>query len=102
LYAIVKTGGKQYRVETGDTIQVDSLDAAVGDKITLDEVLLVGGGDVKIGEPRVADAQVVGTVVSQERDRKIRVFKYKRRKHYRRTRGHRQSLTTLRIEEVRA
>ncbi len=102
MYAIVKTGGKQYRVETGDTIQVDSLDAAVGDKITLDEVLLVGGGDVKIGEPRVADAQVVGTVVSQERDRKIRVFKYKRRKHYRRTRGHRQSLTTLRIEEVRA
>ena len=102
MYAIVKTGGKQYRVETGDTIQVDSLDAAVGAKITLDEVLLVGGGDVKIGEPRVADAQVVGTVVSQERDRKIRVFKYKRRKHYRRTRRHRQSLTTLRIEEVRA
>ena len=102
MYAIVKTGGKQYRVEAGDTIHVDKLDGAVGDKITLDEVLLVGGGDVKIGEPRVADAQVVGTVVSQERDRKIRVFKYKRRKHYRRTRGHRQSLTTLRIEDVRA
>lgn len=102
MYAIVKTGGKQYRVESGDTIHVDRLEAAVGDKVTLDEVLLVGGGDVKVGEPRVADAQVLGTVVSQERDRKIRVFKYKRRKHYRRTRGHRQSLTTLRIEEVRA
>ena len=102
MYAIVKTGGKQYRVEAGDTLQVDKLEAGVGDKITLEEVLLVGGDNIKIGEPHVMDAQVVGTVVSQERDRKIRVFKYKRRKHYRRTRGHRQSLTTLRIEEVRA
>ena len=102
MYAIVKTGGKQYRVQAGDTIHIDKLDAAVGDEITLDEVLLVGGDAVKVGEPRVADATVVGTVVSQERDRKVRVFKYKRRKHYRRTRGHRQPLTTLRIEEVRA
>ena len=102
MYAIVKTGGKQYRVEAGDTIQVDKLEVGVGDKITLDQVLLVGGDGVKVGEPTVADAQVLGTVVGQERDRKIRVFKYKRRKHYRRTRGHRQPLTTLRIEEVRA
>ncbi len=102
MYAIVKTGGKQYRVEAGDTIHVGKLEAGVGDKITLDEVLLVGGDEVKVGEPTVADAQVLGTVVGQERDRKIRVFKYKRRKHYRRTRGHRQPLTTLRIEEVRA
>ena len=102
MYAIVKTGGKQYRVEAGDTIHVDKLEGGVGDTITLEEVLLIGGGDLKIGHPHVADAQVMGTVVSQERDRKIRVFKYKRRKHYRRTRGHRQSLTTLRIEEVRA
>ena len=102
MYAIVKTGGKQYRVEAGDTIHVDKLEVGVGDKITLDQVLLVGGDGVKVGEPTVADAQVLGTVVGQERDRKIRVFKYKRRKHYRRTRGHRQPLTTLRIEEVRA
>lgn len=102
MYAIVRTGGKQYRVNVGDTIYVERLEAPVGEKITLDDVLLVGGDSVTVGSPRVAGATVVGTVVEQDRDAKIRVFKYKKRKHYRRTRGHRQSYTALRIEAVQA
>jgi large subunit ribosomal protein L21 len=102
VYAIVRTGGKQYRVNVGDTIYVERLEAPVGEKVTLDDVLLVGGDSVKVGSPRVAGATVVGTVVEQDRDAKIRVFKYKKRKHYRRTRGHRQSYTALRIEAVQA
>jgi large subunit ribosomal protein L21 len=103
VYAIVKAGGKQYRVEKGDTIYVESLAAAVGDKITLAEVLLVGGsekGEARVGSPLVDKASVVGTVVAEGRDRKIRVFKYKKRKHYRRTRGHRQAYTALRIDGI--
>ena len=101
MYAIVKTGGKQYRVETGDTIYVERLSAGVGEKVTLDEVLLVGGdGEPRVGEPRVEKATVLGTVVEQDRDHKVRVFKYKKRKHYRRTRGHRQSYTALRIDGI--
>ncbi len=102
MYAIVRTGGKQYRVNVGDTIYVERLEAPVGEKITLDDILLVGGDSVKVGSPRVAGATVVGTVVEQDRGAKIRVFKYKKRKHYRRTRGHRQSYTALRIEAVQA
>ncbi len=101
MYAIVKSGGKQYRVEAGDTIYVERLTAAVGETVTLDEVLLVcGDGETRIGAPRVEKAAVLGTVVDQGRDRKVRVFKYKKRKHYRRTRGHRQSFTALRIDTV--
>ena len=101
MYAIVKTGGKQFRVEAGDTIYVERVEAAVGDKLTLGEVLLVGGGEgVRVGAPQVAGAGVVARVVEQGRDGKIRVFKYKKRKHYRRTRGHRQSYTALRIEAI--
>ncbi len=103
MYAIVRTGGKQYRVEAGDTIYVERLSADVGKKITLDDVLLVAGdGEARIGTPRLEKAAVVGTVVDQGRDHKIRVFKYKKRKHYRRTRGHRQSYTALRIEAIQA
>jgi large subunit ribosomal protein L21 len=101
VYAIVRTGGKQYRVEPGATIYVEKIDGAAGDKIALDEVLLVGGeGNTKVGAPRLAGVSVLGTVVEQGRDRKIRVFKYKKRKHYRRTHGHRQSYTALRIEAI--
>ena len=105
MYAIVRAGGKQYRVEKGDTIYLESLSAAVGEKVTLGEVLLVGGGEkgeATLGSPLVDKALVVGTVVGEGRDRKIRVFKYKKRKHYRRTRGHRQSFTAVRIEKVQA
>ena len=101
MYAIVRTGGKQYRVEPGDTIYVEKLKGAAGEKVALDEVLLVGGeGSTRVGAPRVAGASVLGIVVGQGRDRKVRVFKYKKRKHYRRTRGHRQSYTALRIEAI--
>ena len=101
MYAIVKSGGKQYRVEAGDTIYVERLTAAVGETVTLDDVLLVcGDGETRIGAPRVEKAEVRGTVLDQGRDHKVRVFKYKKRKHYRRTRGHRQSFTALRIDTV--
>jgi large subunit ribosomal protein L21 len=102
VYAIVRTGGKQYRVEPGDTIYVERLSAPVGEKVTLDDVLLVAGDGIKVGAPRVEKAAVVGTVVAEGRDRKIRVFKFKHRKHYRRTRGHRQSFTAVRVDSIQA
>jgi len=103
VYAIIRTGGKQYRLEKGDVVRVERLEGAVGSTVTLDEVLLVGGeGEPRVGSPHLEGASVVGTVVEQDRDAKIRVFKYKKRKHYRRTRGHRQSFTALRIDSVRA
>ena len=103
MYAIIRTGGKQYRVEPGDVVHLERLDAEIGASVTLDDVLLVGGkDDVQVGAPRLENAAVVGTVVEQGRDRKIRVFKHKRRKHYRRTRGHRQSYTAVKIERVEA
>jgi large subunit ribosomal protein L21 len=103
VYAIVRTGGKQYRVEKGTVVRVEKLEGAVGTKVTLDDVLLVGGeGEPRVGSPRLEGVSVEGTVVEQDRDAKVRVFKYKKRKHYRRTRGHRQAFTALRIDAVRA
>ena len=102
MYAIIRTGGKQYRVSEGETIYVESLDAPVGEKVTLGEVLLVGGGDgaPKVGAPLIDKASVAATVVDSGRDQKVRVFKYKKRKHYRHTRGHRQGYTALRIDSI--
>ena len=101
MYAIVSSGGKQYRVAEGDTIYVERLSAAIGQSVRLEDVLLVGGdGGVRVGTPKLETASVVGTVVEQARGDKVRVFKYKKRKHYRRTRGHRQSHTVLRIDKV--
>ncbi|PYQ13244.1 MAG: 50S ribosomal protein L21 [Acidobacteria bacterium] len=103
MYAIVRAGGKQYRVEKGDTIYVERLTAPVGEKVTLGEVLLVAGGEegkARVGSPLLDKASVVGTVIGEGRERKVRVFKYKKRKHYRRTRGHRQSYTALRIDAI--
>jgi large subunit ribosomal protein L21 len=101
VYAIVKTGGKQYRVSKGDTIYVERLETAVGQQVKLEEVLLVADGEnLRVGAPKVAQAAVLGTVVEQDRDAKIRVFKFKKRKHYRRTRGHRQSYTALKIDSI--
>jgi large subunit ribosomal protein L21 len=103
VYAIIRTGGKQYRVEPGEIVRFELLDAEIGASVTLDDVLLVGGeDDVQVGAPRLENAAVVGTVVEQGRDRKVRVFKQKRRKHYRRTKGHRQSFTAVKIERVEA
>ena len=101
MYAVIRTGGKQYRVEPGATIRVERLASPVGEKVTFDDVLLVASGErVFVGNPKVATATVVGTVVDQDRDQKVRVFKFKHRKHYRRTRGHRQSYTALKIEAI--
>jgi large subunit ribosomal protein L21 len=104
VYAIIRAGGKQYRVEKGDIVRVERLEGKVGSSVTLGDVLLVsaGDGEVRIGSPHVEGASVVGTVVEQDRGAKVRVFKYKKRKHYRRTRGHRQHVTAVRIDAVRA
>ena len=101
VYAIIRAGGRQFRVEKGDTIYIDRVQAPAGEKITLGEVLMVAGeGEPTVGSPTVKAASVTGTVLDQVRDHKIRVFKYKKRKHYRRTRGHRQSYTPVRIDAI--
>ena len=103
MYAVVRTGGKQVRVAPGDAVRVEKLDGAVGDRIELDEVLLVAGeGDARIGTPLVEGAKVVGTITAQERGEKITIFKMKRRKGYRRKTGHRQSYTEVRVDEIEA
>ena len=98
MYAVVKTGGKQYRVTKDDTILVEKLDADEGQTVTLLDVMLLGDGDkVTVGTPVVANASVTAEVVSQTRGPKIIIFRRKRRKNHRRTRGHRQNLTLLKI-----
>lgn len=100
-YAVVKTGGKQYRVSQGDILQVERLGGQAGDRLTLDQVLFIGGnGEVKIGTPTVSNAKVTAEIVSQGLAKKVMVFKKKRRKSYSRQRGHRQRLTTLKILEI--
>lgn len=102
-YAIVTTGGKQYRVGVGDVITVEKLNAEIGDSITLDSVLLVGGdGKTNVGTPHVEGATVLAEVVDNFRGEKIIVFKYKPKKRYRRRTGHRQSLTRLAITGINA
>ena len=101
MYAVVRSGGKQYRVSPGGSVRVEKLAGEVGSKVTLDEVLMVGGeGDVKIGTPTVDGASVSGTITAQGRGDKIRVFKMKRRKGYRRTQGHRQDYTEIAIDGI--
>jgi large subunit ribosomal protein L21 len=101
VYAIVRAGGKQYRVEKGQLLYLERLEAGAGETVTLGEVLLVSTEDgTRVGAPLLDNAQVTATVVEQGRDSKVRVFKYKKRKHYRRTRGHRQSYTALRIDAI--
>ena len=101
MYAVIKTGGKQYRVQAGEKIKVEQIPADVGSQIVLDQVLMVGSGDaVTIGQPLVAGAQVNATVVSQGRHDKVRIFKMRRRKHYQKHQGHRQNYTELKIESI--
>ena len=103
MYAVIRTGGKQYRVAKDDVIRVEKLEAESGAKVTLDQVLLVGGkGDPRVGKPLVDGASVTAEVVDQARSRKVIVFKKKRRKNYRRTHGHRQHQTVLKITGIRA
>ncbi|MEZ0260792.1 MAG: 50S ribosomal protein L21 [Alphaproteobacteria bacterium] len=101
MYAVIKTGGKQYRVQKNDILEVELLEAKKGDKVTLSEVLLLGGDSPKIGAPTVSGASVVAEVVDQIRDDKVIVFKKKRRQNYRRKNGHRQSLTVLKITDIK-
>lgn len=101
MYAVVRSGGKQYRVSPGGSVRVEKLSGEVGASITLEDVLMIGGeGDVKIGAPTVDGASVNGTIVAQGRGAKIRVFKMKRRKGYRRSQGHRQDYTEIRIDGI--
>ena len=101
IYAIVRTGGKQYRVSPGDTIDVDRLTADEGSTVELDEVLLVADeSGVKVGEPTVEGARVIAEVVGEKKDKKILVFKYKRKVRYRRKKGHRQLHTRLAVKDV--
>ena len=102
-YAVIRTGGKQYRVSEGDVVKIEKLVGDVGAKVTLADVLFVGNdGEAKIGAPLVANATVTGEIVGQDRAKKIIVFKKKRRKSYSRQRGHRQYQTALKITAIDA
>ena len=102
MYAVIQSGGKQYRVSPGDLLRVEKLGGEVGDRITFEEVLLVGADDeLRVGQPVVPGASVIGTIVDQTRGDKVLVFKFKRRKMYRRKTGHRQYLTAVRIDEIK-
>lgn len=103
MYAVIASGGKQYNVSKGTTLKLEKLAGEVGDTITLDKVLCVGGeGDLKVGKPYVSGATVTGKITAQDRATKIIVFKKKRRKGYQKKRGHRQSFTAVTINEIKA
>ncbi len=101
MYAVVASGGKQYKVREGDTLKVEKLPGNIGDPITFDKVLLFSDGEnMQIGQPELENAQVAGHVVEQGKARKIVVFKFKRRKRYRRKLGHRQPFTAVKIDSI--
>ena len=103
MFAVVKTGGKQYRVAEGDVIKVEKLEGEAGKNVTLDEVLMIGDEKgVKVGEPLLEGANVTAEVLEQKKDKKITVFKKKRRHNYRRKKGHRQEITVLRVKAIAA
>ncbi len=103
MYAIIQTGGKQYKVAEGDTIYVEKIEAAEGDAVTFEEVLtVVRDGDVTVGKPLVSGAKVTGKVEAQGKEKKILVFKYKAKSNYRRRQGHRQPYTKVVIEKIEA
>ena len=103
MYAIIKTGGKQYRVQEGDLITIEKLEAAADETVTFDQVLtVVNDGSVKVGTPLVNGAKVTGRVVEHGKGKKILVFKYKAKSNYRRRQGHRQPFTKVRIESINA
>lgn len=101
MYAVVATGGKQYKVSEGDILRVEKLAGDVGDTVSLDQVLMVSDGeDVRIGRPLVENAAVNASIVEQGKAKKILVFKYKRRKRYRKKQGHRQAFTAIKIDNI--
>jgi large subunit ribosomal protein L21 len=100
MYAVIKTGGKQYKVAAGDKVRVEKLPGNVGDAVTFDQVLMVGGESVKLGKPLVGGAKVEAKIVGQGLGKKLVIFKFRRRKNYRRKTGHRQPFTALEITSV--
>ncbi|MGB0129316.1 MAG: 50S ribosomal protein L21 [Rhodocyclaceae bacterium] len=103
MYAVIKTGGKQYRVVPGEKLKVEQIPADVGTEIALDQVLMVSDGEaVKIGSPMIAGAQVKATVLAHGRHAKVKIFKMRRRKHYQKHQGHRQNYTEIRIDGISA
>jgi large subunit ribosomal protein L21 len=103
MYAVIKTGGKQYRVEPGDVVTIERLEGDAGDAVKFDEVLLVDAdGDMQIGTPSLDGATVAGTIVEQGRARKVIVFKFRRRKNYKKKNGHRQYFTRVQIDQISA
>ena len=103
MFAVIRTGGKQYKIQKDDVIKVETLAGEAGSKIDLDEVLFIGGDKTaKIGDPLVKGAKVVAEIIAQDRGPKIVIFKKKRRQNYRRKKGHRQNLTVLKIKDIKA
>jgi ribosomal protein L21 len=101
MYAVIQTGGKQYKVAEGEVLKVEKLAGTAGDKLTLDQVLMVNGENgTRIGTPVVEGAQVIVEVIEQGREKKIEVYKYKKRKNYRRHQGHRQAFTKIKVEKI--
>lgn len=101
MYAVIRTGGKQYRVSEGERLRVEKLDGAVGDSLQFDQVLMLGGEKVQIGKPLIAGATVMAEIIAQDRAKKIIVYKYRRRKNYRRKAGHRQPFTELKVTSIK-
>ncbi|MFZ4378863.1 MAG: 50S ribosomal protein L21 [Polynucleobacter sp.] len=103
MYAVIKTGGKQYKVAAGEKLKIEQIPAEIGSEITLDQVLAVGeGASLKLGEPLVNGAAVMATVISQGRHDKVTIFKMRRRKHYQKHQGHRQNFTEILINTIKA
>jgi large subunit ribosomal protein L21 len=100
MYAVIKTGGKQYRVSEGDRLRIEKLPGDTGSSVTFDEVLMLGGDKVAVGKPLVAGAKVTAKIVNQDRAKKVVIFKFRRRKNYRRKRGHRQPFTEILVTGV--
>lgn len=101
MYAVIKAGGHQYRVQEGDQITVDLCPGKEGDKITLDQVLMVGGDKPQVGAPFIKGATVEATIKGHQKNDKVLIFKYKRRKNYKKTQGHRQPVTVLTIGKIK-
>ena len=101
MYAVIRSGGKQLRVEAGQSVRVERLQGSVGDNVELDEVLLLGGeGETRVGTPLVEGARALGTITAQDRGPKLTIFKMKRRKGFRRKTGHRQAYTEIRVDRI--
>jgi large subunit ribosomal protein L21 len=101
MYAVVKTGGKEYRISQGDLIRVEKMEGKAGDQVTMKDILMVSHeGQVQVGNPLLANAVITGEIVQQVKGKKVLIYKMKRRKNYRRTKGHRQTYTYIRVKDI--